>query len=303
MARFAFAAQLTRKRLVGMGVAAACIGLTACGSDSPTADSQVAARVNNGDISVHQVQSVLQRQPRLLAEQAATAPGLVLDLLVEQELAAQAAKGQNLDSDPGVLQALEVARREVLARAYQERLAAQVSGPSDDEVDRYYESRPELFSQRRLYTLKEFVVDADAPQMQRVQELAKQARTADELTALLANNNLRNRARQFVQAAEDMPLAVLGPMAKLSVGQSLVLPRGPIARVFTIMHVQAAPVERRLAVDQIAAFITNERKRVAVAQGMTSLHKDAQIKYQGAFAKAKVGAQTLLVSRSASGAE
>ena len=285
MALFAFAAQLTHKRLVGIGVVAACIGLTACGSDSPSADSQVAARVNKGDISVHQVQSVLQRQPRLLAEQAATAPGRVLDLLVEQELAAQAAKGQNLDSDPGVVQALEVARREVLARAYHERLAAQVSGPSSDEVDRYYESRPELFSQRRLYTLKEFVVDADVPQMQRVQELAKQARTADELTALLANNNLRNRTRQFVQAAEDMPLAVLGPMAKLSVGQSLVLPQSPGARVFTILHVQAAPVERRLAVDQIAAFITNERKRVAVAQGMNSLHDSAQITYQGAFAK------------------
>ena len=296
MARFAFAAQLTRKRLVGIGVVAACIGLTACGSDSPSADSQVAARVNKGDISVHQVQSVLQRQPRLLAEQAATAPGRVLDLLIEQELAAQAAKGQNLDSDPAVVQALEVARREVLARAYQERLAAQVSGPSSDEVDRYFEGRPELFSQRRLYTLKEFVVEADAPQMQRLQELAKQARTADELTALIANNNLRNRARQFVQAAEDMPLAVLGPMAKLSVGQSLVVPQGTGARVFTILHVQAAPVERRLAVDQIAAFITNERKRLAVAQDMKSLHDSAQITYQGAFAKPAASAPIAAVA-------
>ena len=195
-----------------------------------------------------------------------------------------------------MVQALEVARREVLARAYQERLVALVSGPSSDEIDRYYESRPELFSQRRLYTLKEFIVEADAPQMLRLQELTKQARTADELTALLANNNLRNRARQFVQAAEDMPLAVLGPMAKLSLGQSLVLPQKEGARVFTITQVLAAPVERRLAVDQIAAFIANERKRVVVAEGMKTLRDSAQITYQGAFAKPAASAPVAAVA-------
>lgn len=297
MALFAFAAPLTRQRLGGMALAVACIGMSACGNDSqPGADSQVAARVNKGDISVHQVQSVLKRQPRLLAEQPATAAGRVLDSLVEQELAAQAAQAQNLDRDPGVVQALDVARREVLARAYQERLVALVSGPSSDEIDRYYESRPELFSQRRLYTLKEFIVEADAGQMLRLQELAKQARTADELTALLANNNLRNRARQFVQAAEDMPLAVLGPMAKLSLGQSLVLPQKEGARVFTITQVLAAPVERRLAVDQIAAFIANERKRVVVAEGMKTLRDSAQITYQGAFAKPAASAPVAAVA-------
>lgn len=297
MALFAFSAPLMRQRLGGMALAFACVGLTACGNDSqPTADSQVAARVNKGDISVHQVQSVLQRQPRLLAEQPATAAGRVLDLLVEQELAAQAAQAQNLDHDPGVVQALEVARREVLARAYQERLVAQIPGPSSDDVDRYYDSRPELFSQRRLYTLKEFVVEADAPQTRRLQELAKQARTADELTILLANNNLRHRARQFVQAAEDMPLALLVPMAKLAVGQSLVLPQSQGARVVTVMQVQAAPVERRQAIDQIAAFISNERRRVAVAEGMKALHDSAQITYQGAFAKPAASAPVAAVA-------
>ena len=261
--------------------------LAGCGNDSgSSADSQVAVRVNKSDISVHQIQAVMQRQPRLLAEQPETAAARVLDILVEQELAAQAGRDQGLDRDPAIVQALEVARREVLARAYQDQVAAKATGPTTEEIDRYYESRPEVFAQRRLYTLKEFIVEATPQQVTRVQELARQARSADELNTLLTSNSLRNRTRQFVQAAEDVPLTVLAPLAKLDNGQSLVLPHAVGARVFTIVHATPAPVDRRTAGDAIAAYLTNESKRALVAQAMKTLREGATISYQGDFAKA-----------------
>ena len=48
--------------------------------------------------------------------------GHVIETLVEQELAAQAARKAGLDGTPRVLQAMEIAKREVLARAYQDQL-------------------------------------------------------------------------------------------------------------------------------------------------------------------------------------
>src|SRR5204863_8606978 len=95
------------------------LSLVAChrvGGDS----TQVAARVNDTEISLAQLQHVLQRQPRVSPERAEAQTRSVLDGIVDQELAAQAARKSGLDRDPRVVQALEAAKRELLARAYQD---------------------------------------------------------------------------------------------------------------------------------------------------------------------------------------
>ena len=67
--------------------------LTACEDREKTAEpTQVAARVNSQDISVHQVEAILQTQPGLAARLGDKAVEKVLNSLIEQELAAQAAK-------------------------------------------------------------------------------------------------------------------------------------------------------------------------------------------------------------------
>jgi len=274
-----------RSSLVSLAAVCAALLLAGCGADAPTADSQVAVRVNKGEISVHQVQAVLKRQPRLLAEQGEAAAGKVLEALIDQELAAQAAVDKGLERDPDVVQALALARREVLARAYQEQLANAAVGPTSDEVDRYYASRPEVFAQRRLYTIQEFAVEASPAQAAGLADLAQRARGADEVDKLLNDAGLKHRGRRFVQAAEDVPAIVLGPLAKLDKGQSLAVTQGAVPRVFTVLDVQSAPIERRQAADSIAAYLSNERRRQLVAPAMKALRDAAQLNYQGAFAK------------------
>ena len=144
--------------------------LTGCGGGSGSAPSgQVAATVNKREVSLHQVEYLLQRQPRLAATRS-DAPRLALESLVEQELAAQAAREEGLESDPAFVQGMEAARRELLARFYQERLAAAASRPTSDEIDRYYDSHPALFGERRLYTLQEVVAEVPPQAMASLRE-------------------------------------------------------------------------------------------------------------------------------------
>lgn len=267
--------------------AAAALLLGACGgAKAPADDSQIAARIDSGEISVHQVHHVLQREPRLAAEQPQAAARKVLESLVEQEIAAQAARKQGLDRDPAVLQALQVAQREVLARAWQDRLAAAASLPSSDEIDRWYDSHPALFAQRRLYTLQEAVVALAADRLEPVRAMAAEAKGAAQLIDALQSAGVRPAARQFVQAAEDLPFGLLEPMSKLSAGESLVVPVPGGARILSVVHVHAAPVERRQANEPIAAFIQSERRRIAVEQGMKPLRDAARVEYLGSFAQA-----------------
>jgi EpsD family peptidyl-prolyl cis-trans isomerase len=272
-----------------VGSAAACASLLllmACGAEAPVADSQVAVRINKGEISVHQVQAVLKRQPRLLADRPDAASARVLEALIEQELAAQAAVDQGLERDPDVVQAMQLARREVLARAYQEKIASAATGPSSDEVDRYYDAHPAVFAQRRLYTLQEFMVEATPAQAETLAALARRAKGADEVATLLHEAHMNHRTRRFVQAAEDVPAAVLEPLAKLERGQSLAVTHGAVPRIFSVLDVQAAPVDRRQAADSIAAYLVTERKRQLLVPAMKGLREAAQIRYQGEFAKA-----------------
>ena len=283
------------------GIAAVSLAwlLSGCGAGTPAADTQVAVRINKGEISVHQVQAVLKRQPRLLAEQPAAAAAKVLEVLVEQELAAQAAVDKGLEREPDVVQALQLARREVLARAYQEQLAANANGASSDEVDRYYDSHPAVFAQRRLYVLQEFAVEATAAQASGLAALAKRAKNADEIENLLREAGLKQRTRRFVQAAEDVPPVVLEPLSKLEKGQSLAVTQGAVPRIFTLLDVQNAPIERRQAADVIAGYLLSERKRQLVAPAMKALREAAEIKYQGAFAKAATATAAPATSGSA----
>jgi EpsD family peptidyl-prolyl cis-trans isomerase len=189
-----------------------------------------------------------------------------------------------------VVQAMEAAKREVLARAFQDRLAAKAVSASTDEVDRYYDSRPALFSERRLYTLQEFAMDVTEEDGPRIQAILKNAKSVDEIGEALSKAGIRYRSRQFAQAAEEMPMVLLDTLAKLPVGQSVLTQQPGGARVYVILQAQAAPMNRNFSRSAIEAYLLGERKRELVSREMKALRDRAQIAYQGTFAQAGVAA-------------
>lgn len=261
--------------------------IAGCSKREGAAESQVAARVNDDEITVHQVQAVLQRQQRLVQEFPEQAAAKALDILVEQQIAVQAARAEGIDTDPAVVQAVEAARREVIARAYQDRVADKATGPSSDEIDRYYDANPGLFAKRNVYTLQEFhVATPDASQVERMQAAMAAAKGAADLEARLSAAGVRFRSRVFVQAPEDMPMAIVSKVAATEVGQAITLPQAASMRVVYVLHAQPAPVDRRLASPAIESFLMSERKRRLVADSMKPVREAARIEYVGNFARA-----------------
>ena len=263
----------------------ATVLLAGCGKSKTADETQIAAKVNKDEISVHQVQYALQRQPRLAAAQPQTAARRVLDSLIEQELAAQAARSEGLETDPAVVQAMEAAKREVLARAFQDRLAAKAVSASTDEVDRYFDSKPALFSERRLYALQEFTMEVAEGDPPRIQAALNAVKGVGELGEALSKAGLRYRSRQFAQAAEEMPMALLDTLAKLPVGQPVLTLHPGSARVLVILQAQAAPMNRSFARGAIESYLLGERKRELVVREMKVLRDRAQVVYQGTFAQ------------------
>ena len=110
--------------------------------ETPT---QVAARVNGKELTVHQVNYALQRIPNLDKAQTKPASLRVVRNLVDQEVLVQKALNDKLDRDPTVVQALDAARRQILAEAYMGRKLGTPTEPDAAEVSRFYDAHPELF--------------------------------------------------------------------------------------------------------------------------------------------------------------
>jgi EpsD family peptidyl-prolyl cis-trans isomerase len=287
--------------LVGLSIVSGCLMLAGCpGKDKAVrADaSQIAAQVNDSEISIHQVQSVLQGQPHLAAQYGEAAPARVLDSLVEQELAAQAARTVGLDSSPKVLQAMELAKREVLARAYQDMLADKAGLPDSKSIDAYYEAHPELFANRRQYTLQETQVRATPEQIKALMAKVASLTGASAVTAAVAQAGLAHSARVSVEWAEGLPMDLLPRLASLQNGQSIGVASPGGVVIMTVMASQEVPITRAAAEKSIKAALIASKRQDLVKQGMDELRQKATIQRKGAFAAQAASAASQAASGS-----
>jgi EpsD family peptidyl-prolyl cis-trans isomerase len=276
-------------RLLISSVAVAA--LVGCGGDDEEKPAtQVAAKVNKEELSVHQVNYVLQRQPGLQPDQAPAAGRQVLERLIDQELALQKAEETKIDRSPRVLQAMEAARREIVSRAYLEKLGEDASKPTPEEIRAYYDANPALFKERRIYNFQEINIESTPEQADTLRDQLKSAKTVNEFLEDLKAKDIRFAGNQAVRAAEQLPLNRLPIIAKMKDGESMfnVLPSGVQVIVLAGSRSQSVDLER--ATPAIEQFLLNERKRKLIEEDLKQLRAAAKIEYVGEFAKGAASA-------------
>jgi len=266
--------------LVGMSV------LAGCGDKKESQPTQAAAKVNKEELTVHQINAVLARQRALPPEQADQAARRVLEGLIDQELAVQKAAEMRLDRDPRVVQAIEAMRREIIARAYVEKIGEAAGRPSAAEVKKYYDDNPALFRERRVYQIQEFNVQAPADRVGSLRDRLQAAKAPVDVAQLLRADDLKFTAAQSVRAAEQVPLDRLAQLAQLKDGQVMVSPVPGGASVVQVMASRAQPIDEARAAPAIEQFLLNDRKRRLVSQDLKALRNAAKIEYVGKYAGA-----------------
>lgn len=260
--------------------------LAGCGEkkkEKPPA-AQAAARVNKEELSVQQINLILQQQRNLRPDQADQASRQILERLIDQEVAVQKAEELKLDHDPRVLQQLDAARREIVARAYAEKVSEGVSKPSPDEIKKYFDDKPALFSERRVYTIQEIVVEARPDQIPVLKDQLTGSKTINEFVDFLKANDYRFAGNQAVRAAEQLPLNVLEQLSRMKEGQASITqgPNGVLVAVLAGSRSQ--PIGEEQARPLIEQVLVNERKRKLVEEEIKALRGAATIEYLGKFA-------------------
>ena len=271
--------------MLAMALAVAATLLVGCGDkNKEKAATQTAAKVNKEEITVHQINFLLAQQRGLPPAQAASASRAVLERLIDQELALQKADEQKLDRDPRVVQQIDSARREIIARAYLEKIGAGAPKPAPAEVAAYYEAHPALFKERRVYSLQEVAIEATPEQVANLQQTLREAKTFGDFVAYLKANNIRFSGNEAVRGAEQLPLASVDQFAKMKDGQALFNARPGGAQIVHLAASRSQPVTLQQATPAIEQFLLNERKRKLIADDMQALRSAAKIEYAGEFA-------------------
>lgn len=266
------------------------IGLAACDSkESQKPATQIAAKVNSGEISVHQLNYVLAKAARGNAtpEMAPKIRREILDRLVDQELAVEQAVNKKLDRSPEVLMAIENARREILARAYIEQITAATEKPTIEDAKNYYSEHPQLFAERRIYSIQEIVLPAAAGVSDELQQMLDGGKPMEDIANWLKGKEIKFAAGSATRAAEQIPLELLPKIHPLKPGQGLVI-QGP--QSITLMRIaasQSAPVTEAAALPRIQQFLGNQRATEAAKGELKALKAKAQITYMGEFAESE----------------
>jgi EpsD family peptidyl-prolyl cis-trans isomerase len=271
-------------------LAFAAVSVSGCSKDKEKKPAtQVAAKVNGDEISVHQINNVLSRTQGIPPEMADKARREVLDKLIDQQLAVQQATEKKLDRSPEVMMAIEAAKQEILARAYFDQLLAAQAKPSAEEAKKYYADHPALFAQRRVYNLQEIVMPAQGAPLAKLRELAA-SRPIDDIVKFLKEQNVRFSANAVTRPAEQVPLEILPKLAELKDGQTGVFEMPNVVSVLRIAASQSAAVDEATAVPRIQQFLANKSANEAVAAELKQLKEKAKIEIVADFTKTDANA-------------
>lgn len=262
------------------------LALTACGgggSGDEKKATQVAAKVNSDEITVHQINAAMPKMNNPTEAQVKSATRQALERLIDQQLLIQKAVEGKLDRDPAVMTAIENARREILARSYVERVMAAAATADPARIKEFYDQHPELFSQRRIYRLQEVAVQVSGPALEKLKQALPPMKTLQEVLDYAKANSLKVATTASVRAAEQLPMEFAKRIAGIKDGELIAVPNPAGVAVINIAASQSQPLDEEKAKPFIEQFLQNKGRLELAQKEVKTLRDAAKIEYVGEF--------------------
>lgn len=251
--------------------------LGACNNDKkPT--TQAVANVDGVDISIYQVNDAVASVPGVTSANVAQVRREVLKRLVDQQLAVEKAQASSLDRSVAVIQGIEAAKREILARAYLDKIKSAIFKTTDIEAKKYFQEMPQLFAERRVFSVQEIIVPIGAlPETALNDVIANKSMT--EIAKSLSDKKIKLTANTYTKAAEQFPLALLPMIHAMKDGQTRLLPLKDTISIVHLVASQTVPATEVAALPRIRQFLDNQKASAAIDAELKNLREKAKIEY------------------------
>jgi EpsD family peptidyl-prolyl cis-trans isomerase len=259
--------------------------LAACNHKKEGGETQVVAKVNGDEISIHQINYAMSRMGNIPKGQENEVEKQILKGLVDQQLLVKLAVEKKLDRNPNVVQTIEASKRQILAQASLENMMQQLSAPSDTEIHDYYVKSPELFASHRIYKFAEISMAGTTP-LDKVKQLLSGTKSLEEFAGKLKSENIQFKASATVKGAEELPTALLPKFSKMAKGEVAIIPAGDNISVLQLQDFKEQAVSEEQAKAVIGKFLMEQKRKTQIEAEMKKLREAAKIEYLGTFADA-----------------
>jgi len=255
------------------------ICLSAChGGDQKS--GQTLVRVNGDEITVHQLNDELGQAATADKSPAAqdAQRKQLLDALIDRQLLVGAAVHEKLDRDPNVVQAIERAKSQILAQAYLQSRIEGVDKPTKSDADAYFRDHPEFFAQRKLYEVKQVIIDAKdfTPDLSAAIDGAK---SMDDVIAWLDTHKVESTKSESIRPSADLPPQILSKIQGHTETQLFVLNEGGKSLLVSTTYLKDNPVTLQMAEPEIMRFLANKKNQEAGEAELKRLHSLAKLEY------------------------
>jgi EpsD family peptidyl-prolyl cis-trans isomerase len=264
----------------------AAMFLVGCGGkEEKKSPSQVLAKVNTTEITVHQLNS-------LLGQVQTATPQIkqnMLDQLIDQELLVQKATELKLDREPNVLQSIETAKRQILAQAAAGRVLAKPEELKSADVERFYNENTALFAERKVYDFVIFSLDKKDYDDALIKKLDK-VNSSQQVKELLSSAHVKFSENEVKRSAEQLPITSLKKFAAMKVGDVMAMPESGKMGLLVLKETTSVPVEKEKAAPLIKSYLQNEKAQADAKFKIKGLRDAAKIEYVQKFVDNKAEA-------------
>lgn len=261
-----------------VAAAAASIQLAACGTEEgPT--GQVVATVNGTEITASELQAEAEALQADLRDPKARQR--LLDIVIQRQLQAAAAKERGLDKNPGFLAQRRRAEQHILAQMYLAGVGAGASGADMRKARSFIIRNPALFDERQV-----LVVDrlGFAPAQALGKGEAAAVRTMEEAERLLLAKGIRFDRRSAVVDPADLPPAVARNLVRMRDGVVFYDSQGDNGMFGAVLERKPAPVPMPEQLSRASAILERQKRQEAVETAVRDLRNRAKITYQRGYA-------------------
>jgi EpsD family peptidyl-prolyl cis-trans isomerase len=257
--------------------------LAACGKSNSERATQVVAKVNDTEITVHELNAALMRLPDVTPDSVKAVSGKLLEQLIDQQLLLQKAQEAKLDRNPAVVQAIASARQAVLASAWLQQIAAEVPAPSDQDVKDYIVQHPQYFSGRRVFIYRSVLVQASPAQTQDIEQQLVSTKSIDGVLSYLRANNLSFVITPQTKSSEQLPTEQMARFGELKDGDLTAFATAGSVELVQLTSSRPEPVDEAQARPFVQEYLLKERQKQRTAKALQSLRAAAKIEYLGEF--------------------
>ncbi len=266
--------------------------LGGCNRGSETPKGQVVATVNGDDITVHELNAelALARAPADVPRK--TVEQVVLGRVVDRKILADVARDRKLDKNPDFLLAERRGEDGLLVQALEADIARKVPAPTREAAEKFIESHPDQFGQRKIYSV-------DQIQFLRPANIAtmglEKANTMTDVAQLLSANKIEFRRDTATVDALTVNPALIAEIGKIlarnpqEVFMFAGQPQGAPAPVMYVNHVVDVKVKPFTGEDAINAaeqLLRRDAVQKALVDNVTAFRAAAKdkVKYAAGYA-------------------